>query len=283
LAKLLRLGSGVRDVLPPRSGVLHAFSAVLLTLASWRLRRVHHTDGRPPDRGTFANGAVGAPAVAWTWRKGLDDMTLHDMWEQAPRRRGTGRPASPLRLPFAVLGLVAGLAVGSMAYDSGWTWPGVVLAFAVAAGIVGMVLIDAVVGPRRVARVLYRSLLIVAGVGGFALAALAWGPTWLALLVGGGLGAAAGVGLGFLLFRDLALKDWRGGRAEGQRVIEAGPDDWVSGRRDAFLVAAMLTTFVALAFTGWGVLAYVLTGLAFAALLLASAIATIRRRRSAHR
>ena len=36
------------------------------------------------------------------------------------------------------------------------------------------------------------------------------------------------------------------------------------------------------AFTGWGILAYVLTGLVFAALFLASAIAN-RRRRATHR
>src|SRR6266508_86048 len=43
-----------------------------------------------------------------------------------------------------------------------------------------------------------------------------------------------------------------------------------------------LSIFVVLAFTDWGVLAYVLTGLVFAALLLASAI-TNRRRRATRR
>jgi hypothetical protein len=47
-------------------------------------------------------------------------------------------------------------------------------------------------------------------------------------------------------------------------------------------VSALISILVVLAFTDWGVLAYVLTGLVFAALLLASAI-TNRRRRVTHR
>ena len=43
------------------------------------------------------------------------------------------------------------------------------------------------------------------------------------------------------------------------------------------LVSALLSIWVELAFTDWGVLAYVLTGLVFAALLLASAITNRRR------
>ena len=46
-----------------------------------------------------------------------------------------------------------------------------------------------------------------------------------------------------------------------------------SPERDVLLVSALIAIVVALAFTDWGVLAYVVTGLVFAALLLASAIA----------
>jgi hypothetical protein len=45
----------------------------------------------------------------------------------------------------------------------------------------------------------------------------------------------------------------------------------------------LLATLVSLAFTGWGVLAYVVTGLVFAALFLASAIANARHRKATHR
>jgi hypothetical protein len=47
-------------------------------------------------------------------------------------------------------------------------------------------------------------------------------------------------------------------------------------------VSALISILVVLAFTDWGVLASVLTGLVFAALLLASAI-TNRRRRATRR
>jgi hypothetical protein len=53
-----------------------------------------------------------------------------------------------------------------------------------------------------------------------------------------------------------------------------------SPERDVLTVSALISTVVVLAFTGWGVLAYVITGLVFAVLLLASAIAN---RRSHHR
>ena len=46
-----------------------------------------------------------------------------------------------------------------------------------------------------------------------------------------------------------------------------------SPERDVLLVSALIAIVVVLAFTDWGVLAYVVTGLVFAALLLASAIA----------
>jgi hypothetical protein len=65
---------------------------------------------------------------------------------------------------------------------------------------------------------------------------------------------------------------------------EKGVDDMTvpkvlqSPERDVLLVSALISILLVLAFTDWGVLAYVLTGLVFAALLLASAIANRRRR-----
>jgi hypothetical protein len=46
--------------------------------------------------------------------------------------------------------------------------------------------------------------------------------------------------------------------------------------RDVLLVSAFVAIVVVLAFTGWGVLAYVITGLVFAVLFLASFIANRR-------
>jgi hypothetical protein len=43
-------------------------------------------------------------------------------------------------------------------------------------------------------------------------------------------------------------------------------------------VSALISIVLVLAFTDWGVLAYVVTGLVFAVLLLASVIATRHRR-----
>jgi hypothetical protein len=48
--------------------------------------------------------------------------------------------------------------------------------------------------------------------------------------------------------------------------------------RDVLLVSALISTVVVLAFTGWGVLASLITGLVFAVLFLASAIANRRAR-----
>jgi hypothetical protein len=56
------------------------------------------------------------------------------------------------------------------------------------------------------------------------------------------------------------------------------PDMLQSPERDVLLVSALISIIVVLAFTNWGVLAYVATGLVFAVLLLASAIANRRRR-----
>ena len=46
--------------------------------------------------------------------------------------------------------------------------------------------------------------------------------------------------------------------------------------RDVLLVSAVIAVVVVLAFTGWGILAYVITGLVFAVLFLASIIANRR-------
>ena len=46
--------------------------------------------------------------------------------------------------------------------------------------------------------------------------------------------------------------------------------------RDVLLVSAVIAVVVVLAFTGWGILAYVITGLIFAVLFLASFIANRR-------
>ena len=60
------------------------------------------------------------------------------------------------------------------------------------------------------------------------------------------------------------------------------PKTFQSPERDVLLVSALISIVVVLAFTDWGVLAYVVTGLVFAVLFLASAIAN-RRRRATHR
>ena len=60
------------------------------------------------------------------------------------------------------------------------------------------------------------------------------------------------------------------------------PKPLQSPERDVLLVSALISILVVLAFTDWGVLAYVVTGLVFAVLLLASAIAN-RYRRATHR
>ena len=55
-----------------------------------------------------------------------------------------------------------------------------------------------------------------------------------------------------------------------------------SPERDVLLVSALISILVVLAFTDWGVLAYVVTGLVFTALFLASAIANRHRRATHH-
>jgi hypothetical protein len=60
------------------------------------------------------------------------------------------------------------------------------------------------------------------------------------------------------------------------------PKTLQSPERDVLLVSALISILVVLAFTDWGALAYVVTGLVFALLFLASAI-TNRYRRATHR
>ena len=54
------------------------------------------------------------------------------------------------------------------------------------------------------------------------------------------------------------------------------PNVLQSPDRDVLLVSALISTVVVLAFTGWGVTAYLITGLVFVVLFLASAIANRR-------
>jgi hypothetical protein len=61
------------------------------------------------------------------------------------------------------------------------------------------------------------------------------------------------------------------------------PDMLQSPERDVLLVSALISIIVVLAFTDWGILAYVVTGLVFAVLLLASYITNVRNRRATHR
>jgi hypothetical protein len=60
------------------------------------------------------------------------------------------------------------------------------------------------------------------------------------------------------------------------------PKSLQSPERDVLLVSGLISILVVLAFTDWGVLAYVVTGLVFALLFLASAIAN-RYCRATHR
>ena len=206
-------------------------------------------------------------------------MGIKEMRELAPGRRAEGQPASPLHTPLAVLGGIIGVLAAFAARYGGWGWPSALVTFAAVAGVVGSLLPDTIVGPRRLARALYRSVLIGAGVAGFALAAVPWGPTWPALLAGGGAGVGAGIGLQILLFRDLVMEDWGTGRANGRRVAESGATGWHPGGRDAAIVAAGLLAVLGLAVLGAGAAAYALTGLATLCLLLVSGIVDVRRRR----
>jgi len=54
------------------------------------------------------------------------------------------------------------------------------------------------------------------------------------------------------------------------------PKPLQSPERDVLLVSALIAIVVVLVFTVWGLLAHVVTGLVFATLLLASAIASRR-------
>jgi hypothetical protein len=68
---------------------------------------------------------------------------------------------------------------------------------------------------------------------------------------------------------------WRKGR-----ITLTLPKMLQSPDRDVLLVSALISIVVVLAFTGWGVMAYLMAGLVFAVLFLASAIAN---RRANHR
>ena len=84
--------------------------------------------------------------------------------------------------------------------------------------------------------------------------------------------------------RSRDLRPWCRGRPGRSVDLEKGVDDMrlpdmlQSPERDVLLVSALISIIVVLAFTDWGVLAYLATGLVFAVLLLASAIANRRRR-----
>jgi Flp pilus assembly protein TadB len=88
--------------------------------------------------------------------------------------------------------------------------------------------------------------------------------------------------------RSRDLRPWCRGRPSRSLNLEKGVDDMrlpdmlQSPERDVLLVSALISIVVVLAFTDWGVLAYVVTGLVFAVLLLASAMAN-RRHRATHR
>jgi hypothetical protein len=60
------------------------------------------------------------------------------------------------------------------------------------------------------------------------------------------------------------------------------PKPLQSPERDVLLVSALISILVVLAFTDWGALAYVVTGLVFALLFLALAIANRHRRATHH-
>ena len=60
------------------------------------------------------------------------------------------------------------------------------------------------------------------------------------------------------------------------------PKSLQSPERDILLVSGLISILVVLAFTDWGVLAYVVTGLVFALLFLAPAIANRYRRATHH-
>jgi hypothetical protein len=103
------------------------------------------------------------------------------------------------------LGLVAGVAAAIYAHDLDWTLPGVVLAFLVGSGIVGWAVPDLIVGPRRLTRLAFGLLPVAVGIGGFWLGAMAWGPTWPALLVGCLIEWLLGGGLQRVLVPRLAV------------------------------------------------------------------------------
>jgi hypothetical protein len=208
-------------------------------------------------------------------------MTMRGAPEHAPRRH---RPADPLRSPLhgvcRALGPVAGVAAALYAHDLDWTLPGVVLAFLVGSGVVGWVLPDLIVGPRRLARLAFGLLPVAVGIGGFWLAAMAWGATWPALLVGGLIGWLLGGGLQRVLFPRLAVEaDLERGASAGDGLgVVAAPDDWIPGWRDLALVLATAAAFVVLAVVDAPALAYLVAAVVAVGLLLVSAVDGWERR-----
>lgn len=207
-------------------------------------------------------------------------MAVHELPGREPRTPGQARWArSPLHVVCAGLGPVAGVIAAVYVHDLGWSLTGVLITLTVVAGVIALVVPDAIVGPRRLARVAFALLMVGTSVAGLAIAAWIWASTWPALIVGGLVGSAVGTGLQRVLFPGLtreAQDRWRGG-AEARGFV-AGPNDWVPGWRDLALLIVMGGTFVVLILAhvpGW---AYAIASVAFVALFLASAIASVKRR-----
>lgn len=202
-------------------------------------------------------------------------MSVH----QEPRVPAHARWArSPRHVVCAGLGPVAGVIAAVYVHDRGWSLPATLITLAVVAGVIALVLPDAIIGPRRIARVAFGLLTVGTSVAGLVIAAV-WAPTWPALIVGGLVGSAVGTALQRMLFSGLAREAelrWRGD-AEARGFV-AGPNDWLPGWRDLALLIAMGGTFVALVLGHVPWWAYVVAAVAFVALFLASATASVRRR-----
>jgi hypothetical protein len=207
-------------------------------------------------------------------------MSVQQAPRQEPRAPAYSRWArSPLHMVCAGLGPAAGVVAVVYVHDRGWSLPSVLITFAAVAGVIALGLPEAIVGPRRIARVAFGLLPVAASVAGFVLAARLWAPTWPALLVGGLVGSAVGSNLQRMLFPGLAREAearWRGDTAA--KGLVAGPDDWIPGWRDLALLIVMTGTFVVLILVHVPGFAYVIAAVGFAGLFLASAIFSVRRR-----
>jgi hypothetical protein len=79
-------------------------------------------------------------------------MAIQDAPEHAPQhRRQVVQLRSPLHGVCRGLGPVAGIAGAIYVHNWEWTLPGIMLALLVVSGVVGWVLPDLIVGPRRLA------------------------------------------------------------------------------------------------------------------------------------